>query len=73
MTDRAIKIRAHRVLSQNQDLLRVVVKCGSSHLQLYAALKESGERGGARGGSGKGKGMMFLPQYSTGSGWGVEL
>lgn len=72
MTDRAIKITAHSVLSQNQDLLRVVVKRGSSHLQLYV-LKESGERGGAQGGSGKGKGMMFLPQHSTGSGWGVEL
>lgn len=55
MTDRAVKIRAHRVLSQNQDLLRVVVKCGSSHLQL------SGERGGAQGGVGEREGDDVSP------------
>lgn len=38
-----------------------------------AALKERGVGAEGGRGGGEGKGMMFLPRCSAGSGWGVEL
>lgn len=73
MTDGAIKIRVHSERVKVRATEVVIKWRGSSHPPLGAALKQSEERGVAGGGSGKGKGMMFLPRCSAGSGWGVQL
>lgn len=48
----------------------MVRKCSTASLR---CIKQSEESGRAEGGRGKGKGMMFLPRCSAGSGWGVEM